>query len=51
MKVSNFLSHNECDELVHKIDQIGIKYYLGDNKDGQNDTKGKLGPNFFPLSI
>jgi len=47
MRVSNFLSQNECFELVNKIDQIGIKYYRGDNKNRQEDTKGKLGPNFF----
>lgn len=42
-----FLSKNECESIVKNVDKVGIEYYSGDNKNGKQDVKGKLGPNFF----
>lgn len=47
IRMSAFLTLEETRTIAHRIDEVGIEFYVGDTKGGTSERKGKIGPNLF----
>jgi hypothetical protein len=47
IRIPEFLTANEVNDVIDGIKSIGVEYYLGDTKSGTMERKGKIGPNLY----